>query len=431
MIEYLQKEKEDLFKFWDLRVKHQELFDKWLHHAYQVVQHVAIDATKLRLALRTNPEEAMMILGKPNILAYKEEGGMPIIGFVLDENFIKNNEIALEHHSTFKFADHTSLERFVVRSWNDIPSTILAENMQQIESLYTKIKDSKLTEWNREARTTNNYLKHLVYSDLSALNELGSIHKIHFFNKSEFDVLQETRGLSYNKADKELKRKYDLLREAYVKNEHWAKQVKRDLFPNGVAKTVKKPTNQANNFDGYIWSRIYPSKEDFEAKWLAFTVGISVYHFEVKIDTVGLADSSTLRQKYFKERGEFNSSEIVCRYPLESVSGWLDLIKRTKQDIKNLMPQYRRLKNLESNLSTSTLSRMNEEKNFPLNRILYGPPGTGKTFKLQREYFGQFTVSESSLTKEQNLENLVADLTWWQTFAVALQDLGLSNSMTF
>lgn len=70
----------------------------------------------------------------------------------------------------------------------------------------------------------------------------------------------------------------------------------------------------------------------------------------------------------------------------------------------------------------------NTKIGIPLNQILYGPPGTGKTYKLQNEYFKQFTVSESSLTKEQYLENLVTDLTWWQTFAIALQDLGLSSS---
>jgi len=63
-----------------------------------------------------------------------------------------------------------------------------------------------------------------------------------------------------------------------------------------------------------------------------------------------------------------------------------------------------------------------------LNTILYGPPGTGKTYQLQKEYFSRFTVSESKLSREQYIENAVADLTWWQTFAVALQDLGLSSS---
>ncbi|WP_324720964.1 AAA family ATPase [Salinimicrobium sp. HB62] len=57
-----------------------------------------------------------------------------------------------------------------------------------------------------------------------------------------------------------------------------------------------------------------------------------------------------------------------------------------------------------------------------LNRILYGPPGTGKTFQLQDKYFKEFTVQETSLTREQYLENIVSDLKWWQAAAIALLD---------
>lgn len=80
----------------------------------------------------------------------------------------------------------------------------------------------------------------------------------------------------------------------------------------------------------------------------------------------------------------------------------------------------------KSSVSEKKSSNYGKMKN--LNTILYGPPGTGKTYQLQKEYFSRFTVSESKLSREQYIENAVADLTWWQTFAVALQDLGLSSS---
>ena len=64
-----------------------------------------------------------------------------------------------------------------------------------------------------------------------------------------------------------------------------------------------------------------------------------------------------------------------------------------------------------------------KETTVALNRILYGPPGTGKTFKLQNKYFDLFTVSETSLTKSQYLENIVSDLTWWQVLSIILLDL--------
>ncbi|WP_396141642.1 AAA family ATPase [Flavobacterium sp.] len=65
--------------------------------------------------------------------------------------------------------------------------------------------------------------------------------------------------------------------------------------------------------------------------------------------------------------------------------------------------------------------------NSPLNQILYGPPGTGKTFTLQNKYFDKFTIKESSLSKEQYLENLVSDLSWWQVISIAVLDLQTSK----
>lgn len=65
--------------------------------------------------------------------------------------------------------------------------------------------------------------------------------------------------------------------------------------------------------------------------------------------------------------------------------------------------------------------------NIPLNQILYGPPGTGKTYTLQNKYFEKFTIKESSLTREQYLENLVSELNWWQVISIAVLDLQLTK----
>jgi hypothetical protein len=68
-----------------------------------------------------------------------------------------------------------------------------------------------------------------------------------------------------------------------------------------------------------------------------------------------------------------------------------------------------------------------KSKSTSLNTILYGPPGTGKTYQLQDTYFERFTVQETSLNREQYLENIVSDLKWWQVAAIALLDLKRSK----
>ncbi|MGB3150837.1 MAG: hypothetical protein WBB27_09250 [Maribacter sp.] len=75
-------------------------------------------------------------------------------------------------------------------------------------------------------------------------------------------------------------------------------------------------------------------------------------------------------------------------------------------------------------LGKSSESVKPDKRVLPLNQILFGPPVTGKTFSLQNDLFKLFTISQDSLSKEQHLTNLVADLTWWQTFAIALYDKG-------
>lgn len=62
--------------------------------------------------------------------------------------------------------------------------------------------------------------------------------------------------------------------------------------------------------------------------------------------------------------------------------------------------------------------------NSPLNQILYGPPGTGKTYRLQKEYFDKFTIKETALSRDQYLESLIGELSWWQTISIAVLDLG-------
>lgn len=64
-----------------------------------------------------------------------------------------------------------------------------------------------------------------------------------------------------------------------------------------------------------------------------------------------------------------------------------------------------------------------EIMHHPLNTILYGPPGTGKTYKLKEDYFPEYTSKETSLSAEQNFDNVVSELSWWQVIALALLEL--------
>jgi len=78
---------------------------------------------------------------------------------------------------------------------------------------------------------------------------------------------------------------------------------------------------------------------------------------------------------------------------------------------------------VSNNNTTSNHTKLNSMGNDSLNQILYGPPGTGKTHRLQNEFFDKFTLKGSSISRDQFLENLVSELSWWQVISIALLDL--------
>lgn len=60
----------------------------------------------------------------------------------------------------------------------------------------------------------------------------------------------------------------------------------------------------------------------------------------------------------------------------------------------------------------------------PENIILYGPPGTGKTFALQNEYIPKYEGTTGSKTPEEQIRERIGELTWYETIAAALYDIG-------
>ncbi|WP_445368715.1 McrB family protein [Methylomonas sp. BW4-1] len=136
-----------------------------------------------------------------------------------------------------------------------------------------------------------------------------------YFTSDHFKLLNKWKGQQRDDSIPEQNRAYADLKTAYEVTEAWANEVKAKLFPVGVVKVRKRPTSQANTFLPYNWARIYPAANS--PKDLAYTVGIGADEgFVVKIDTVGLDDSASVRRKYLSLRGNYdNNSPIVAILP--------------------------------------------------------------------------------------------------------------------
>lgn len=247
-----------------------------------------------------------------------------------------------------------------------------------------------------------------------------------FFTEEDFEQLQKLAGVNKIVGNEVHQQVYDYLRVTYAKTGYWAKQVQKKLFPEGKVHLIQKPTNQANNFEQYHWAKIFPDKQTAVSGLLAYTVTIDTdEQFVIKIDTVGLSEADERRQTYLQIRGEYTRSPIVKILPAEQVldKGWKYLIDLSANIIASLKPEFNKLLNLLPGTEQNYI--INNSFNRPdmaLNTILYGPPGTGKTYKLQSLSNG-FIVKKAVQTREEFLEALIPELTWWETVAASLMIL--------
>lgn len=248
-----------------------------------------------------------------------------------------------------------------------------------------------------------------------------------FFTEQDFEELARFSKQKMDDENEGHSNTYELLKATYNKIEYWAKEIKQKLFPDGAVQLRKRPTNQANKFEFYHWAKIYPDKASYDFGKLAFTVHIDTDNqFVIKIDTVGLGDNDERRQTYFNYRGDFESSTVVKILPKEQVldKGWKYLIDLSANIIISLHSDFDKLMQLLKG-TEQPAAIANEPPNktaMALNTILYGPPGTGKTYKLQ-SLRSHFTLKKTVQTKEEFLENLIPQLTWWETVAAALMEV--------
>lgn len=165
-----------------------------------------------------------------------------------------------------------------------------------------------------------------------------------FFTEKDFYNLKRFAGQSKDSNNSEHSEVYDALLQPYEKVRRWASILQKQIFPEGYIKIRRRPTNQRNNFQEYLWAKIYPSQDS--PKELAFTVEINAADkFIVKIDTVGLDENDPRRVNYENYRGSWYGSNIVLHLPYQEVNPfvWERLLEISEEFIKRNIQSYREL----------------------------------------------------------------------------------------
>lgn len=369
-------------KYYEKHINNTELFQLCIDYANEFSKDIIYDPYDVRIAI-SNDKRVMYIMGMRNVYGYHENNNQTVINCMVDSHVAKQFETSSIYSKTYDYGgDDNKVNLYLkVSNWNDIPKNVLDNHYNCLKEEYNKVLNSSRRRWNEDANTTNDALKTIIFEDWNVQHWLDqefknkNMHQIPFFTETEFQLLNQTKGKTKTDTPED-EADYQQLKKTYKKVQYWMNEVKNDIFPKGFATIRKRPTSQANKFDGYLWCKIYPTKEDRNNKWLAITIGLGDnFHYHVKIDTVGLGDKNPLRQAYVNYRGDFFNSKIVYRYHHKEILDWEQLFKQSKKDIQALLPHYNELKSMNSN--TDKPHTINTK---PLNQILYGPPGTGKTY---------------------------------------------------
>jgi hypothetical protein len=197
-----------------------------------------------------------------------------------------------------------------------------------------------------------------------------------FFTEQDFSNLKRFAGQKMLKGNKEYDDIYDRLRDCYDKVKYWSIELQKRIFPNGHTSTIRRPTNQANNFDPYLWSKIYPDQNSPDS--LAFTVEINAEDkFIIKIDTVGLRSDDPRRIAYESYMGNWYSSNIVMHLPYREVYPfeWETLMNISADFIDRNFNAYRELSSIFAEIQSFDVVRVGGDEEVEKKKPL--PKGSG------------------------------------------------------
>ena len=90
------------------------------------------------MAISSDKKNAMIILGMRAVLQYSENNGNPIIGFILQKEFVDRlDDKILESIYPFKGNDTSKVFATVsIENWNDLPKNIIENNLLSVKELY-------------------------------------------------------------------------------------------------------------------------------------------------------------------------------------------------------------------------------------------------------------------------------------------------------
>lgn len=362
------------------RIKNQKIFQDFINFGSSVLNNLDIEVYKVRMAIESQGILSIIVGMRP-VYSYEEEGRSATIGLLVSKNFKNKNQEKYDFISAYDFKGEPSqqLIKVKVNDWSEMSQALLDEFKAQFELQYNQIKNSKLTQWNVEANTTNNALKYVFFKSENVerfmTTKITKESDKPYFDLGMLSAYAKIVDKSYKANSKEAEWFYDTRDKLY----HLVHLLGKRLNENFVVVYKEKPNGQRGpgliGFKNYILAGFAP-EDDVVADDLFMKVSFSSLKenpvFDINIDlnfrkgtSPFLMERDTIFASHYKE------------WPINEdfPQSWESLLDAIEIEIKNLTKVYK---------SYLARPKMNNNSSNDLripNQIFYGPPGTGKTYQ--------------------------------------------------
>ncbi|WP_282111458.1 McrB family protein [Maribacter stanieri] len=370
--------KTDSKKFRDYiekKINHRNLFQDFINFGSSLLLDLEIEVYKVRMSLESKGVLSI-IIGMRTVFSYEEAENSAVIGLVVSKSFKSLHQNKYNFYSVYDFKGEPEqqLVRVSINDWSEINQPLLDEFKIQFSLQYNHIKNSKLTQWNVEANTTNNALKYVLFKNENINN---------FMEKSNDNLVKLIRN-SFERiwrcADSNkwyILKEYDLLTFDWLDNSIDYNVINIDSLKSGkraITPWVKKMKQGdlvfimgKNQYNGIA---IINSEYAFQDN--VIDMGNNGLKPSVKVTYIHKLDEAINHTLNTHNNPTTFATIDSYKFGLDRV---INMLQTEVPEGYNALKNYLNVENISTDKMRGKL------KETPLNQILYGPPGTGKTYQ--------------------------------------------------
>lgn len=359
-------EEKKFIDYYQRRVTNKKLFQDFISFCSSTLMSIGVNPYHFRFAI-TSDNVVRGIMAMRVVLGYNEKNNRSGVSLYLTrENYVQIKS-QLPEHTVYEFSgkNYPVNVTLYVNKWSDIPNSILTISVAEIAQYYEETKSSKMNQWNNEAKSTNSFLKKVVYENIKVDDWI-----------SNPNLNNTMRQLNI-----EGKRVYKISMGTLLKDPNFSHIDPIASFEENNIVVMHSETgrNQGENFihKAKIGDYLYLTYGQTRLGNLyRITTDIMQTNKQVKVD---LDDGWVCRGVETIQKPILHETHLLTdksQWLPSGYSTFVEISDLTEANKKLFEPYY----NIHLINGTESSNRKQIQLSGQLNQILFGAPGTGKTF---------------------------------------------------